>query len=532
MTISKLINECHLRLLAGSPDTLITDVTDDSRAVTAGALFIARTGTSTAGSKFIADAVAKGAAAVLADWSGLTPPAGVAALSAPQGATLDHAFVGQVAEAFHDHPAKKLRLIGVTGTNGKTTIGFVIQHLLQNAGIKTGLLGTVTIDDGENRINSELTTPGSADLSRYFAAMVAHGCQAAVMEVSSHALHQGRTAALDFDVAIFTNLTGDHLDYHKTMDAYADAKAILFDRLRPDAWAVVNADDPYAARMVRDTAARIVACTTSDALGMINATGVVELAPIEGNVKLPAVGSRVVHSTCRAQAHELQAGHTRTRLNGSWGSVEVNLPLVGMHNVMNVLQATAAAGCVVELARTLRDSLSKCPAPPGRLEPVRITDHGCPLPSVFVDYAHTHDALENVMKSLAPLVPTNGKLTVVFGCGGDRDRTKRPKMAAIACKYGDTIVITSDNPRTEDPDAIIAEILAGVPSDMRDDIIVNPDREQAIHAAIAQASADDIILIAGKGHEDYQIIGTAKRHFDDRETAAAALKDRNDTVAA
>ena len=520
MILSVLIDGLGLKIAKGDGSAVVGDITDDSRRVGAlgpSGMFIARPGSKANGSKFIEDAIARGARVILA----AEPPpaslvAGVTWLVPGDGVNIDNTLVGRLAERFFGNPTKKLRLIGITGTNGKTTITFVIQHLLAKVGIKCGVIGTVVIDDGNTREPADLTTPGCIDISRYLAAMVANGCKAAVMEVSSHALHQGRANALSFDVAVFTNLTGDHLDYHGTMENYAAAKAILFEGLSVNAHAILNTDDVWAPRMAKDCNARIIGCSLNAVpKGAAGATG------------------KPLAQGCAATVLRLDAGVSRVRFTGPWGVSEIDLPLVGAHNVMNVLQAAAAANCLSPIAATIQTSLAQCPAPPGRLEPVRLLDTVA-RPAVFVDYAHTHDALENVLNAVRPLVKNGGKLSVLFGCGGDRDRTKRPKMAAVACKLADKVVVTSDNPRTEQPNAIITEVLTGVPESMRpnwpattgtpgDKVRVEPDRAAAIALIVATAGANDVIVLAGKGHEDYQIIGTTKRHFDDREEAAKAL---------
>lgn len=518
MILSVLIDGLGLKIAKGDGAAVIGDITDDSRRVgTLGpsAMFVARPGSKADGKKFIEDALERGARVILAADPPLASlPPGITWLI-PESGTIDNLLVGRLAERFFGNPSQKLRLVGVTGTNGKTTITFVIQHLLAKVGIKCGIIGTVVIDDGDQRIPADLTTPGCIDISRYLAAMVSNGCKAAVMEVSSHALHQGRASVLSFDAAVFTNLTGDHLDYHGNMENYAAAKAILFDGLSQTAHAVVNADDPWAARMVRDCKARLIGCS------------------LNGVPKNAGMAGRALNVGCAATMLQMDAGVSKVRFTGPWGVTDVDLPLVGAHNVMNVLQAAVAANCLSPLAATFQSSLSQCPAPPGRLEPVRLLDT-VRRPAVFVDYAHTHDALENVLKAVRPLVNNGGRLRVLFGCGGDRDRTKRPKMAEVACRLADSVVITSDNPRTEQPGAIIQEILEGVPRSTRpnwpassgssdDKVRVEPDRAAAIELIIKTAGENDVIVLAGKGHEDYQIIGTTKRHFDDREEAAKAL---------
>ena len=526
----------------------VTDLTDDSRRVTPGCLYIARpAATAEATRQHLADAVQRGAAAVLVEASLLPQITGeklpvVLTTAEP----IDQAFCGRAAEAFFDHPSRKLRLAGVTGTNGKTTTAFIIQHLLKAAGVKTGLIGTVYLDTGspDGPRAAELTTPGAIDFSRLLAEMVANGCRAAVAETSSHALHQQRTAALRFDVAVFTNLTRDHLDYHETMEHYADAKALLFESLDERAWAVVNADDPASQRMMRDTRAHVLTTHVVDARGSQTA------APLP---------EAMTPTACCAEVLSLTATGSRTRVTGPWGSFEATLPYIGMHNVSNTLQALAAANAMTDISRQLRTVLHQCPQVPGRLERVSPPAPGTPvtpvtpgsdkaamlpgaslpgasLPGVLVDYAHTNDALENVLHAVRPIVPAPGRLIVVFGCGGDRDKGKRPLMAKVACELADAVVITSDNPRTEDPDAIIRDITAGIAPQKcaagATEVAIEPDRAAAIRLAIRAAAPGDMVLIAGKGHEDYQIIGTTKRHFDDREIAAQALAERATPVGA
>lgn len=492
-TLAELIGGLPVTLVRGSADAVIRDIVEDSRCVTRGCLFIARSGTKTDGRKFIVDAAAGGAAAVLSDNAGHVPN-GVAALvcrDVPLASAL-------IAERFFGNPSSELKLIGVTGTNGKTTVTYLIRHLLGSAGIKCGLIGTVQIDDGATVMAANLTTPPSIELSRTLRAMVDHGCRACVMETSSHALHQKRAAGLQFQVGVFTNLTGDHLDYHQTMEAYLDAKAILFENLPRTGFAIINRDDPASDQLVQRTRARVITCSAADR-----------------------------SADCRAKIGSQTITCTAAIFSGPWGKFECNVPLIGRHNVMNALQALAVGHAMGLDRETLREAIATCKAPPGRLEPVTAMHDDF---AVLVDYAHTDDALENVLRALRPIVPSGGKLRVVFGCGGDRDRTKRPRMARVACKYADDVIITSDNPRTEDPQAIIDEIRTGVPHDRVGDVLAIVDRAQAIHAAIERTGDGDIVLIAGKGHEDYQIIGTTKRPFDDRHVAAAALAARKTKV--
>ena len=529
MRLDALIDELALRLEHGSGTVTLTDLVEDSRQVTPGCAFLARVGTVADGRAFIDDAVQRGAAAIITD---IAPPADLpehVAWARAEAANVR--LASTLAERFFGYPSRALRLVGVTGTNGKTTTATLIHHLLNAAGMPCGLIGTLgvsaplpdaashaheNVNDNSGAatvLDTSLTTPGPIDFSRILAVLRARGCRAAVTEVSSHALDQGRVAALRFHVGVFTNLTGDHLDYHGTMAAYAAAKARLFAQLNDTpggGWAVVNADDAYAERMLESfegSPAHVLRCTLA-----------AESADDADAGEAPS---------CRADLLKLAADHSRARFEGPWGSVESTLPLVGRHNVANALQAVAAAHTVADLTHLLRHVLKQCPNVAGRLERVTIQDEPAPTgtapahPAVLVDYAHTHDALENVLLALRPL--TTGKLHVVFGCGGDRDRDKRPKMAQVAARLADRLWITSDNPRTEDPQRIIDDIKTGLSmADGR--FSIEPDRAGAIRRAIAASDVDDTVLIAGKGHEDYQILADRTIHFDDREQAAAALR--------
>lgn len=523
MKLHALIDGLGLTLAQGDGQAVVSDLTDDSRRATPGCAFIARTGAGPGGRDgrtFIEDALRREAAAVILPAGDLpSVPDHVAVVTAEPGALADQALASRLAERFFGEPSAKLKLIGVTGTNGKTTVAWIARHVLARAGVKAGLIGTIQTDTGEptGPRTAELTTPGAIEFSRLLAEMVANGCDAAVAEVSSHALHQGRVAALQFDVGVFTNLTGDHLDYHGDMDAYAEAKATLFGLLPANGWAVINADDPYAVTMLRAGASRVVWTTLDQTL----------IAEAESRSD-----DSSAHRFAYGKTLALRADGCRGVLTGSWGSVDIALPLVGRHNIANALQAVAAVTCVVNARKTLRTALQDCPQVPGRLERVAPPSdaHGsqAPHPTVLVDYAHTDDALTNVLTALRPVTP--GQLIALVGCGGDRDTTKRPRMARVACELADRVWITSDNPRTEDPQAIIDDMLAGVPEAARGRVTVVPDRAEAIADCVLRAGADDTVLLAGKGHEDYQIIaepdapgGTVKIHFDDREQAAAAL---------
>lgn len=530
-------------------DVRICDLTEDSRTVMPGSLFIARRGERSDGRAFIPQAAGLGAVCVLTDDAEMTPV--VAGLPIVRTTDL-HQTSSEIAERFYGHPGSRLRLIGVTGTNGKTTVTYLIHQILNALGVRCGLMGTVCVDDGTEVAPATLTTAPALEISRTLARMVDAGCRAAALEVSSHALHQRRVGALGFDAAVFTNLSGDHLDYHGTMDRYSEAKRMLFASVRTSrdtlgrerpGIAIVNADDTVSVAMESACPAgtRIVRCRV---------------------VKGASGGSEPSASTdARARVLGLSSAGTRVELSGPWGpsgavlTRTVNLPLVGAFNAMNALQAvctvlaTFEAEAIPALSpEAVLGALEHVQPPPGRLEPV--TDVAAPI-RVFVDYAHTDDALRTTLSTVRDAMNAEtslhenvGSLICVFGCGGDRDRTKRPRMGRAVAELADQIVITSDNPRRESPDAIIDEVLSGIPAEFRDRVTVEPDRERAIRLAIRRAQSategsrrGDVVAICGKGHEDYQILpdpsrpgGTITRHFDDREVARAALLARGISV--
>ncbi|MEE2681578.1 MAG: UDP-N-acetylmuramoyl-L-alanyl-D-glutamate--2,6-diaminopimelate ligase [Planctomycetota bacterium] len=471
-----------------------TGVVEDSRQVGPGMLFIARPGTDDDGARFIEPALEAGAVAlVVAEGSAERfrgDPRIRVLIEAADPATLG----ARLAHRFHGDPVDQLDVVAITGTNGKTTVAWFIRALLQAAGRSCGLVGTIETDDGRTRAPATLTTPSACDLASALGRMVANGCDAVVLEASSHALHQARLAGVTPDIALFTNLSGDHLDYHGTIEAYAAAKASLFAGLTERGIAVVNADDPRHERMLRDTPARVVRCSTAG-------------ADVDACASVQA---------CDRTGMDLA-------FRGACGELQVRVPLVGRHNAENLLLALSAIGALGIAPEGLVDALGQLPAPPGRLEPVTAPE--APF-SVLVDYAHTDDALRNVLEAVRPLVPAPGRLTVVFGCGGDRDRSKRPRMAEVACSLADRILVTSDNPRTERPERIVEEVLAGVPADAIGRVSSEVDRDRAIRRALEEAVDGEVVVIAGKGHEDYQIVGDRRRQFDDRRVARAWLGER------
>lgn len=502
MDLHELIRGLDIHVAHAPTGTVrVCDMTEDSRTALPGSLFVARRGQRADGRRFIADAIAAGATAVLTD----SPPDDVP-LPRNHAALLlcdDIATTSAIlAERFYGHPSNKLTLIGVTGTNGKTTTTWLIHTLLNVARRRCGLIGTIAVDDGREFASAVLTTPPAIELSRTFSVMVESGCEAAVMEVSSHAIDQGRVSALAFDIGVFTNLTGDHLDYHGTMEAYAAAKARHFASLPETGAAIVNADDAHAEVMLRGCRAKRIMCRIGQGKGSADAAW--------GNV--------------------IESGRwgMRMRLAGPWGEFGTQVRLLGQHNVMNLLQAIAAAHAAGVPASTIAEEAGRLTAPPGRLEPVT---RGSDDFVVLVDYAHTDDALANALRAVRPMVDPRGRLCVVFGCGGDRDASKRPRMGAVAADLADRVIVTSDNPRREDPAAIVAQILSGIDGSLRSKVLVEIERERAIRRAVMEAEPGDVVLIAGKGHETYQILpdsrgGTFTRPFDDREVAREALAER------
>lgn len=486
MSLTQLLSAAGVEPLDRRGNPPVLSLCADSRKAQPGCCFVAVKGPVADGHRFIGQALAAGASTIVCE-----QPAPEGAVGWVQVASAAEAL-GKLAQAWHGLPSRKLQLIGVTGTKGKTTFTHLVRHVLTRAGAKAGVVGTIRYEWPGQSLPAPNTTPGQLQLAEMMAVMLADGVTHMVMEVSSHALHQHRTAGLEFGVATFTNLSGDHLDYHHTMEAYLDAKAMLFDRLSPQAVAAVNADDP---------ASRTIAQRS---------TGRVLWYGLDGPAEL------------RGQIQQLTAAGAVVELTHRRKSATLRTNLLGRHNVANCLAATAAClGLGMDL-REIAVALSEPLAVPGRLQRVG----GAEGFEVLVDYAHTDDALDNALSAVRPL--TENRLVVVFGCGGDRDRSKRARMARVAQNRADRIIVTSDNPRSEDPQQIIDDILEGFDAAGRAKLTVEPDRKAAIEQAVAEAQPGDVILLAGKGHETYQIIGSTRRHFDDAEVAAAALADRRE----
>jgi len=487
MQLKSFLDATPVRQVIGPLDRQVENIAYDSRRVQRHTMFVALRGEKTDGHQFIGQAIDKGASVIVAEREQKDPRVTCLVVENTRTALADFSAT------FYGHPARKLKLAAVTGTNGKTTTTFLIKHICENAGLRCGLVGTVRYEIGERVLPAIRTTPESLDLQELLAQIASAGCKAAVMEASSHALAQDRTRGLEWDVAVFTNLTQDHLDFHGTMDNYFEAKAKLFTALatqkrKREPFAIVNIDDRYGRQLLDKIDKRVAVVT----YGM---------------------GTR---ADFRASNYRAEFSGTSYQLDAHGKSYLVRLPLIGRFNVGNSVAALGAANALGINLRNAVLSLAKAPQVPGRLELVPARRQF----QVFVDYAHTPDALGNVLKTLRELEPQ--RLIAVFGCGGDRDRQKRPLMAEMADRLADYSIITSDNPRKEDPNAIVSEIEKGFRSNHYEKIV---DRTEAINRAVALARRRDIVLIAGKGHETYQEFGDHTIPFDDIQVARRAIED-------
>ena len=477
--------------MAQTQDIEVRAVEYDSRKIRRGDLFVAIPGSAVDGQRYVDDAIHQGAVAVVLENDAAVPDAlflhaGVVKIVVPDA----RIALAQMAANFFGHPSKRLRLIGVTGTNGKTTTTHLIKAALEAQGERVGLIGTIQYDLGGEVVPATHTTPESLELNRLLGDMAARECTAAVMEVSSHALAQHRVNGLQFAIGVFTNLTQDHLDYHGSMNAYCAAKKVLFENLSADAVAVTNADDPRGDDMVQGTRARV----------------------LRYGVDPPA---------------DIKAGDMAMTIDGmeftitmAGTSVPMHTTLTGRFNASNILAAFGAATAAGVPYDVAARGIALVKSVRGRFEQI----HSPVGWTAIIDYAHTPDALQNTLRAIHQTAgkDARGKIITVFGCGGDRDRTKRPQMGRIATEMSDITIITSDNPRNEDPVAIMAEISAG--ANARAAVETEVDRRSAIVRALSMAGPGDIILIAGKGHEDYQVVGATKTHLDDREEVEAFIR--------
>jgi UDP-N-acetylmuramoyl-L-alanyl-D-glutamate--2,6-diaminopimelate ligase len=471
-----------------APDVEVRGLAYDSRYAEAGALFIALKGLKTTGVNFAEEAIARGSVAIVAE----QPPALQADVPWIEVTDARAAMAGLAAE-FYGHPSRSMDIVGITGTNGKTTTAYLLRSVFEAAGKKCGLLGTVTYSIGDEELPAARTTPEAPDVQKMFRRMVESGCTACAMEVSSHALALRRVDETRFAAGVFTNLTRDHLDYHGNMETYFSAKRRLFEMLPSEAPGIVNLDDPRGEslrRTVRQPVTYALNKTADVTAGPLSLT----FSGLEFEVRTPK------------------------------GAVHVKSRLVGRPNVSNILATVATATALDLPIAAIERGLASLTGVPGRFELVSTSADDV---TVVIDYAHTDDALKNLLETARPLAPR--QVITVFGCGGDRDRTKRPLMGAVAARLSDVVVITSDNPRTEDPARIMEEIKRGVgPPSNRDaaSVVAIVDRTEAIQFAISKAQPGDLVLLAGKGHEKSQSIGGRELPFDEAQIAREALERR------
>ncbi len=489
VTVTKLFQTMYGQMVV-THEIEVAKVQYDSRKIEQSDCFVAFKGTTSDGHNFVQTAINQGAKVVVLQDDNVLPDAlcmhtGVVKVVVPDS----RKALAIISSNYFGNPSKKLKLVGITGTNGKTTTSHLIKSILEAAGEKVGLIGTIEYRIGDKIIPATHTTPESLELNELFALMVQSGCTSVSMEVSSHALDQSRVYGLDFDLAIFTNLTQDHLDYHKTMENYFNAKKILFTELKPSGYSIINIDNRWGDKLWES---------------------------IKGNRY-----SYGITSSADMQVIDLKLGieGSTFQVRNGVGTFALSTPLIGRFNIYNSL-ASYTAGVALGIPRELIISgINKLKNVRGRFE--RITSPAGW--TAIVDYAHTPDALENCLKTIHDILPKNnrGRIITVFGAGGDRDKTKRPLMGHIAGDYSDIVIVTSDNPRTEKPEDIIDDIMRGVMR--RASVLREVDRRTAIENAIKCARSGDVILIAGKGHEDYQIIGKEKRHFSDREIVESLI---------
>ncbi len=502
MQLAELLEGTTVQSAGGETAVEIRSLTCDSRQVGPGTLFFALRGSKTDGHQYISQAVAAGAAAVVLE-DAVCAPVETPWVQVADGRTC----MAYLAARFNGDPTRELPLIGITGTNGKTTTTYLVEGILQAAGMPAAVLGTISYRFGNTAIEASHTTPESTELQGIFRQLSDAGARAFVMEVSSHSLEQHRVDGCSFNVGVFTNLTRDHLDYHGSMEAYGAAKKRLFSELLQGELcrAVINLDDPAAPSFVTAAACPVITYGLADGADVTARDLTSTVDGISGQLVLPG------------------------------GTIPFHSRLVGSYNLSNLLAAAATGVALGLTPQQIVAGIEQQKSVPGRLERV---ENSCGV-TCLVDYAHTGDALENVLSTLKQLA--TGRIITVFGCGGDRDNGKRPIMGRIAAQYSDLAIVTSDNPRTEDPQRILEQIRAGItplglkeyqvedclPGQITDKgFVVLENRREAIRLGAGLADSGDILLLAGKGHEDYQIIGTVKHHFDDREEAAAAFRER------
>lgn len=468
----------------GYEDVFIKGVTDNSKMVKEGYLFIALKGEKQDGYNFIQEAIAKGVRVILSHKDFIAPRGLVKILVENK-----RDIAGEIASEYFENPSRYLNVIGVTGTNGKTTTSYLIKNILEEAGFKTGLIGTISHMIGKRIIPANNTTPGAIELQGHLAEMRKNKIKFAIMEVSSHALEQSRVKNIEFSCAVFTNMTQDHLDYHKTLENYFKAKARLFGLLREDGKAIINVDDEYGRKLAQDLKGKILSYA----------------------IKTP--------SDITAKIHHMDTSGLDFKVRFPGGRLDIHTKLIGMHNVYNIL-AAVGAGILSGIEKEhIKRGIESLESVRGRLEEVSCGQAF----KVFIDYAHTEDALKNILGILKSL--TKGRLIVVFGCGGDRDRIKRPSMGRVASEFADYVIITNDNPRSEEPQLIADEITKGFPDSFKNFKVIL-DRGAAIREALFFAKSADTVVIAGKGHESYQMFKDKLIHFDDKREVEKVLLNR------
>jgi UDP-N-acetylmuramoyl-L-alanyl-D-glutamate--2,6-diaminopimelate ligase len=489
MELTQLLNSVHVIQVTGEVQRRdVADIVYDSRKVQKNSIFVAIKGYKTDGHKFLQDAINKGAVAVVVEDANAIPDDLITHSQIAKILVNDcRKALAELSKGFYKGPTNKLKLIGITGTNGKTTSTFILKNILQNAGYKTGLVGTIANYAGNEKTDSKLTTPESNDLNRLFYDMIQAGCSYSVMEVSSHSLILNRVYGLDFKAAIFSNITSDHLDFHNTFEEYLNAKKLLFDGLGSNSFAVINSDDSSSQKIVQDSKAKIVTYGVAD------------------------------HSDYQIKNIVYDLNGTDFTITNSKTDYKIHTSLIGTFNAYNATSAFATAHSLGINANKIVDGIKSSPQVPGRFEVL-----GSRKKKVIVDYSHTADSLEKALQAIREIVKNKNQVVTVFGCGGDRDKTKRPVMGKVASNLSDKVFVTSDNPRTENPFGIIEDIKKGI---SKNNYAVEENREEAIKNAIHSSEENAVILIAGKGHENYQEINGIRNQFSDREIALKYLAE-------
>ena len=489
MELTQLLNSLHVIQVTGEVQRKdVADIVYDSRKVQKNSVFVAIKGYKTDGHKFLQDAINKGAVAVVVEDDDSIPDELIMhSKIAKLVVNNSRIALAELSKGFYKDPTSKLKLVGITGTNGKTTSTFILKNILQSVGYKTGLVGTIANYVGDVKVDSKLTTPESNDLNKFFYDMIEAGCSHAIMEVSSHSLVLNRVYGLDFSAAIFSNITSDHLDFHQTFDEYLNAKKILFDGLGSNSFAIINSDDSNSNKMIKDCKAKIVTYGIAD------------------------------NSDYQIKNINYDLNGTDFTITNQNVDYKIHTTLIGTFNAYNAASAFATAHSLGIDANKIVESIKSSPQVPGRFEVL-----GNRNKKVIVDYSHTADSLEKALQAIREIVKDKNQVVAVFGCGGDRDKTKRPIMGKIASELSDKVFVTSDNPRTENPYDIIKDILKGI---SKNNYEIEENREEAIKNAIQRSDDNAVILIAGKGHENYQEINGVRNHFSDQEIALKYLAE-------